>query len=45
MQELKRQGFHGYFSIEYEHGTVPELTANLAKCVEFFDRTAADLAH
>ncbi len=44
LQELKRQGFHGYFSIEYEHGTVPELRTNLAQCVEFFDATAAELA-
>ena len=27
MQELKRQGFQGYLSIEYEHGTVPDLMA------------------
>jgi sugar phosphate isomerase/epimerase len=44
MQELQRQGFHGYFSIEYEHGTVPELMVNLARCVEFFDKTAGELA-
>ena len=44
LQELKRQGFHGYFSIEYEHGTLPELRANIAKCVEFFDTTATELA-
>lgn len=44
LQELKRQGFHGYLSIEYEHGTVPELRANLVKCIEFFDTTVAELA-
>ena len=44
LQELKRQGFHGYLSIEYEHGTVPELRENLAKCVAYFDATAAELA-
>jgi sugar phosphate isomerase/epimerase len=44
LQELKRQGFHGYLSIEYEHGTVPELQEALAKCVQNFDTTAAELA-
>jgi sugar phosphate isomerase/epimerase len=44
LQELKRQGFHGYFSIEYEHGGVQDLLVNLPKCIEFFDETAAKLA-
>jgi sugar phosphate isomerase/epimerase len=44
MQELKGQGYKGYFSIEYEHGSLDELAENLPKCVEFFDRTAAELA-
>jgi len=44
MAELKRQGYRGYFSIEYEYGSVPELGENLPKCVAFFDRTAAELA-
>ena len=44
MQELKRQGYKGYFSIEYEHGSLEELAENLPKCVEFFDRTCAELA-
>ena len=43
LTELKRQGFKGYFQIEYEHGTVPELMNNLPLCVEFFDKTAAEL--
>jgi sugar phosphate isomerase/epimerase len=44
MQELKRQGFHGYFSIEYEHGSLDELAESLPQCVAFFDKTAAELA-
>ena len=44
LEELQRQRFHGYLSIEYEHGSVPELRANLAKCVGFFDATAVELA-
>lgn len=43
LKELKRQGFHGYLSIEYEHGSVPELRTNLAKCIDFFDATCAEL--
>ena len=44
MQELKRQGFKGYFSIEYEHGSLDDLAKNLPECVAFFDKTAAELA-
>ena len=44
LEETKRQGFKGYFSIEYEHGTVEELDRDLALCVAFFDRTMAELA-
>ena len=44
MEELKRQGFKGYFSIEYEHGSLEDLAKNLPLCVEFFDKTAAELA-
>jgi sugar phosphate isomerase/epimerase len=44
MAELKRQGFKGYLSIEYEFGDLAHLDANLPKCVEFFDKTAAELA-
>ena len=44
MAELKRQGYKGYFSIEYEHGSVRELMENLPKCVAFFDKTAGELA-
>jgi sugar phosphate isomerase/epimerase len=44
LQELKRQGFRGYFSIEYEHGSLQELAESLPQCVAFFDKTAAELA-
>jgi sugar phosphate isomerase/epimerase len=43
MAELKRQGYKGYVSIEYEVGSVQELDSNLPKCIEFFDKTAAEL--
>jgi sugar phosphate isomerase/epimerase len=42
LAELKRQGFKGVFSIEYEHNwenSLPEI----AECVKFFDATAAKL--
>ena len=44
MEELKRQGYKGYLSIEYEYGDLPHLDENLPKCIEFFDKTAAELA-
>jgi len=44
MQELKRQGYQGYFSIEYERGNLADLAKSLPLCVEFFDKTAAELA-
>jgi sugar phosphate isomerase/epimerase len=44
MEELKRQGFKGYMSIEYEYGNLDHLNANVPKCIEFFDKTAAELA-
>ena len=43
MAELKRQGFHGAFCVEYEYhweNSVPEI----AECVKFFNRTCAELA-
>jgi len=42
MEELKRQGVKAVFSIEYEHNwdnNVPDI----AKCVEWFDKTCAEL--
>ncbi len=44
LAELKRQGYKGYLSIEYERGDLKHLDESLPKCVEFFDKTAADLA-
>ena len=44
MQELKRQGYRGYFSIEYERTSPEDLAKNLPLCVAFFDKTAAELA-
>ena len=43
LAEIHRQGIKAVFSIEYEHNwnnSLPEI----AKCVEFFDKTAAELA-
>ena len=43
LAEIHRQGLKAVFSIEYEHNwdnSLPEI----AKCVEFFDKTAAELA-
>jgi sugar phosphate isomerase/epimerase/HEAT repeat protein len=43
LQELKRQGFKGVFSIEYESGSGQELLDNVNKCVAWFAATAAEL--
>lgn len=43
LAEIKRQGFKGVFSIEYEYNwdnSVPEI----AQCVAYFDKVAAELA-
>jgi sugar phosphate isomerase/epimerase len=43
MTELKRQHFHGAFCVEYEYNwdnSMPEI----AKCVQFFNATCAELA-
>jgi sugar phosphate isomerase/epimerase len=42
LRELKRQGFRGIVSIEYEHNT-PRLVDDVGQCVAFFYRTAAAL--
>jgi sugar phosphate isomerase/epimerase len=42
LREILRQNFKGVFSVEYEHNwlnSVPEI----AQCVTFFDKTAAEL--
>lgn len=44
LEEVKRQGARPTISIEYEHGSGPELLANVKKCVEWFDKTATELA-
>jgi sugar phosphate isomerase/epimerase len=44
LAELKRQGYKGYLSIEYEYGDLKHLDENLPKCVAFFDATCAELA-
>ena len=44
LQELKRQGFKGAFSIEYESGSGQELVDNVTKCVQWFAATTAELA-
>jgi sugar phosphate isomerase/epimerase len=44
LAELKRQGFRGLISIEYEDGAGEALEKNVAKCIAFFDRTARELA-
>jgi sugar phosphate isomerase/epimerase len=44
MTEMKRQGVKGVVSIEYEHGTGQALLDDIAKCIRFFDETAAELA-
>ncbi len=43
LAELKRQGFKGYLSIEYEVGSVDDLMHNLPLCVAYFDKTMATL--
>jgi sugar phosphate isomerase/epimerase len=44
LTELKSQGFKGYCSIEYETGGVKDLDGNLPLCLEWFDKTCAELA-
>jgi sugar phosphate isomerase/epimerase len=44
LAEIKRQGFKGVFSIEYEAGSGEELKANVGKCVQAFSDAATELA-
>jgi sugar phosphate isomerase/epimerase len=44
LTELKRQGFKGYLSVEYEYGDLKHLDENVPKCVAFFDQTLTDLS-
>lgn len=43
LAELKRQGYRGVLTIEYEHDS-PELMDDVAKCVAFVEKTAKKLA-
>jgi sugar phosphate isomerase/epimerase len=42
MEELKRQGFHGAFCVEYEYHWETS-TPEVAQCVKFFNQTCAEL--
>lgn len=44
LAQLKKQGYQGYFMIEYEHGTLDELMRDLPVCIAFFNQTAAALS-
>jgi sugar phosphate isomerase/epimerase len=43
LKELKRQGFRGVMSLEYEHDS-PKLIDEVAACLAFVEKTAAELA-
>jgi sugar phosphate isomerase/epimerase len=43
MAELKRQGFHGAYCVEYEYHWDTS-TPEVAQCVKFFNETCAELA-
>ena len=43
MQELKRQGFKGIMSIEYEHGDLAHLDSAIPLCVAAFDKIAGEV--
>jgi sugar phosphate isomerase/epimerase len=42
LKELKRQGFRGVMAVEYEHES-PELMQEVAQCLAFVEKTAAQL--
>lgn len=44
MKELRRQGFKGVISIEYESGSGPSVDRDVTECIAFFDRTATQIA-
>jgi len=44
LEEAKRQNYKGTIMVEYEHGKGSELDANVRKCIEWFDKTAKELA-
>jgi sugar phosphate isomerase/epimerase len=43
LKEMHRQGYQGYFGIEYEPYS-PENAAKIAQCVAYFDKASAALA-
>ncbi len=43
LAELKRQGYRGVMTIEYEHES-PELMSDVAKCVAFVEKTVASFS-
>ncbi len=42
LAELKKQGFRGVFSVEYEHNWLNSMP-EIADCAAYFDRTASEL--
>jgi sugar phosphate isomerase/epimerase len=42
LKEIRRQGFQGVMSIEYEHDS-PQLQQDVAACIAFVERTAGEL--
>ncbi len=44
LAELKRQGYKGYLSIEYEYGSVADLKTTVPQCIAYFDKVTAELA-
>jgi sugar phosphate isomerase/epimerase len=44
LAELKRQGYKGYLSIEYEYGGLKDLDVTVPKCVAYFDKITTELA-
>ncbi|HUT14359.1 MAG TPA: sugar phosphate isomerase/epimerase family protein [Thermoguttaceae bacterium] len=43
LKELKRQGFRGVMSLEYEHDS-PKLLEEVAQCLAFVEKTAGELS-
>ncbi len=43
LKEMHRQGYHGFFGIEYEP-YAPDNAAKIAQCVAYFDKVSASLA-
>jgi sugar phosphate isomerase/epimerase len=43
LKELRRQGFQGVISLEYESGSGKEVEENAALCIDFFDEVAREI--